>query len=839
MVTVAAKPCTPRASMPGYMKNNAANVELVRKLLRIASSLMYHLAETLMRRPLGLFLAAFFLLLGFASSAAAQVCIGSACQTTCSGTATTSITGTVYAPNGTDPLPNVTVYIPTTTVDPFTPGVSCPVVGAPPSGTPLVGTETDVKGNFTLINVPVGSNIPLVIVSGRWRRQLVIPSTTACVNTAMPSNFAVMPQNHSQGDIPLIAIATGSADPAECVLLKMGISQSEFTDPGGGGRINLFGGGGASGSGVVLDSATPTQATLMGNATLLNQYDVLMLPCEGADYTKPAQELANMLNFANSGGRVYSSHFSYSWLYENPPFNGVADWAVNDADPDGGNSGTATVNTSFAAGATLATWLQDVGATTTPGQMALNTVRQNLNGVVAPTQSWLTLNDPAAGNPVMQMVFDTPIAPAGQTINQCGRVLYNEYHVESGSSTPSQQFPAECTVTAAMTPQEKLLEYMLFELTDEGGQPTLSPLTQNFGSEAVGFSSPTETFTWTNNSSFASQVTSATGSGDFVVTSNNCGTVAGGASCQITVVFTPSVLGAETGTLTVVAQGNSLTASLTGTGTPGFTLSGTSLSYGNLDVGASASQTLTLTSVATGPLPVPVFTTTGEYAVSTAACGATLAAGASCPVTVTFMPTSTGPQNGTVGVNSTSLLYSGLNATLTGNGVDFTITLNPTSGTVIAGDGTNSTGTITPIAGFAAPLSMICQIGGASASACGLSNASFTPTSVTTITVTMTTTSQYTVVGYGAFGACGWLWLIGLGSGLLLWRRRRSAGAMLRSCLALALLAALGLGMSGCSGKLPTQNAAYTGPGTYTITVTATDGFLIHSATYKLTVTGN
>jgi len=33
--------------------------------------------------------------------------------------------------------------------------------------------------------------------------------------------------------------------------------------------------------------------------------------------------------------------------------------------------------------------------------------------------------------PVMQFVFDTPIAPAGQTINQCGRVLYNEYHVEN------------------------------------------------------------------------------------------------------------------------------------------------------------------------------------------------------------------------------------------------------------------------------------------------------------------------------------------------------------------------------------------------------------------------
>jgi hypothetical protein len=783
-----------------------------------------------MRCCSGLLIAALFIKLGSASYAAGQAC---------SGTATTSITGTVYAPNATDPLPNVTVYIPTTAVAPFAAGVSCPTVGAAPSGTPLVGTETDVNGNFTLVNVPVGSNIPLVIVAGRWRRQLVIPSTTACVNTPMPPDFAVMPQNHTQGDIPLIAIATGSADPAECVLLKMGINESEFTDPGGGGRINLFGGGGAGGSGVVLDPATPSQAALMANPAVLNQYDVLMLPCEGADYPKPAAELANMLNFANIGGRVYSSHYSYSWLYQNPPFNGVANWDVGDADPDSGLSGTATVNTSFAGGATLATWLQNVGATTTPGQMALNTVRQNMDGVIAPTQSWLTLNDQSAGNPVMQMVFDTPIEAPGTTVNQCGRVLYNEYHVENGSGSPTQSFPTECSTTTPMTPQEKLLEYMLFELTDEGGQPTLAPLTQDFGSEAIGFASATETFTWTNNSSFASQVTSATGSGDFAVTSNNCSTVAGGASCQITVVFTPTALGARTGTLTVVAQGNSLTASLTGTGTPGFTLSGTSLSFGSLDVTNSASQTLTLMNVASGALPVPPFTATGEYAVSTAACGGALLAGASCPVKVTFLPTSTGAQNATVGVNSTSLLYSGLSATLTGNGVDFTITLSPTSGTVVAGDTGNTTATITPLAGFIAPLSLVCQVTGATASTCGLSTAAFTPSAVTAVTVSMTTTGQYTVVGYGGLGGRGYLWLVGIGSGWMLWRRRRSAAAMLRSGLALAIVAAIGLGIGGCSGKLPAQNAAYTGPGTYTITVTATDGFLIHTASYKLTVTGS
>jgi len=292
----------------------------------MVSGLVYFLAGTMMRPLSGLLIVTLFIGLG-AETATGQTCVGSACQQKCPANQTTSITGTVYAPNGTDPLPNVTVYIPTAAVDPFTPGVSCPVVGAPPSGSPLVGTETDVNGNFTLIDVPVGANIPLVMVSGRWRRQMVIPGTAACVNTALPANFAVMPKNHSEGDIPKIAIATGSADSAECVLLKMGISQSEFTDPGGTGRINIFGGGGAAGTGVVIDSGTPTQASLMGgNGSALNAYDVLMLPCEGSAYLKPAQELANMLNFANLGGRVYSSYFSYSWMYHNPPFDGVASW---------------------------------------------------------------------------------------------------------------------------------------------------------------------------------------------------------------------------------------------------------------------------------------------------------------------------------------------------------------------------------------------------------------------------------------------------------------------------------------------------------------------------------
>jgi hypothetical protein len=765
----------------------------------------------------------------------------------------------VYAPNGTDPLPNVTVYVPNAPVDAFTPGVSCPISGSPPSGSPLVGAITNVDGTFNIFNAPVGSSIPIVAVSGRWRVQSVV-NTTACVNTAIS---LTMPQNQTQGDIPKIAIATGSADQVECVLLKMGINQSEFTDPGYGGRINLYGGGGAAGSGVILDSGTPTQASLMGTYSTLQNYDVLMLPCEGKDYTKPDSELANLFTFANSGGRVYSSHYSYAWMWQNPPFNSVVNWNVGQAVPPPLNDDKqifpATINTGFTAGQTLAQWLQlpAIGASSTSGQIGIETLRHDLNGVIPPTQSWLTLND-AMGNdahPVMQFVFDTPIpSTSNPTPNQCGRVLYNEYHVEnptssSGNVPAGTLFPNECNLNAAMTAQEKLLEYMLFELTDQGGQPSLLPAPQDFGTQAIGFSSPPQTFIWTNNSTFPVTVSlvGLTGA-DFNITSDKCSSVSvpAGMNCTITVVFTPLALGARTGTLWAVSSGFSQSASLTGTGVPGFTLTPGSLSFGNQDVGfASAPQTLTLTSNASGPLAVPAFATTpaGQYIVNQAACGSTLAAGTSCQIGVTFEPTATGAQNGTFAVSPAnspgpgSLIYSGVSSTLSGNGVDFTISLNPGGGSVPAGDGTTTTATITPIAGFNAPLFVSCTVAaGAAASNCTLSSVAVVPTSAVTTVASIYTTSQYTVIGYSGFGGRGLLWLIAAASGWLLWRGRRSGRALLRGGLLMVLLGAMSLGLTSCTGKLPAENAAWTAPGNYTVTVTATDGQLSHSATYSLTV---
>lgn len=555
-----------------------------------------------------------------------------------------------------------------------------------------------------------------------------------------------------------------------------------------------------------------------------------MLPCQGSpNYLKNAAQLANFIQYANSGGRIYASHYSYVWMNNNPPFNGVANWAVNQAAlPDG----TATIDTTFADGSTLAQWLQLVGASTTQGQIAINQVKHDLNGVIAPTQSWLTLNDPAHGNPVQQFTFN---APVGAT-NQCGRVLFNEYHVENPTSSPANKsFPAECPATA-MTPQEKLLEYSLFNLSNDGGAPTMNPPSADFGPDPVGFTSAVKSFVWKNNSIFAVSLLSLSASGDFAVTSNSCGSVASGATCQVDVVFKPTALGARTGTLTVQSSANTLTAALTGTGTPPITSSTASLAFGNVDLGATATQTVNITNTAPGPVAVPALTISGDYSFTTT-CGSALAAGSSCSITVSFKPTATGSRPGTLTVATGDPAFLGFPVQLTGNGVDFTFALNPTSGSVIAGLSTQTTATTTPIAGFAAPVTISCRTT-APASTCLSSLASFIPSAPTSATIAINTVSQYTVVGYSGFGGRGLLSLIAAATGLLLWTGRRRTRAQGWRSLAALLLAAAGIAsLSGCSGKYPDRNSVYTTPGSYTYTLSATDGTITHTATYQLTVT--
>ena len=398
---------------------------------------------------------------------------------------TTTVRGTVYDPAGKVPLYNVVVYVPNAPLDPLpSTGATCDSCGGTISGSPIVTALTDSKGHFVLTNVPAGTNVPLVMQLGKWRRQVTIPSVPACADTNLTDpQLTRLPRNQNEGSIPRIAITTGGADPLECLLRKVGLDDSEFGTAGGAGRVHLYAGGGVTvttgdasvsqlGSSVFEPSlnggAAFAQATsLWGDSATLEQYDLVLMACEGElnEASKPASARQALYDYENAGGRVFASHWHRFWFSDGPaPVPSVGTW-MDTLDPAApGATATGTVDTSFPKGQALEDWLVNVGASTVRGQLPIKDSKDNVSATnPAEAQQWITMPNPNANNQtaVEYMTFNTPVGQPAAA--QCGRVVYSDLHVSSGDQT-GQPFPAGC-VTTDLSPQEKALEFMLFDLS--------------------------------------------------------------------------------------------------------------------------------------------------------------------------------------------------------------------------------------------------------------------------------------------------------------------------------------------------------------------------------------
>lgn len=392
---------------------------------------------------------------------------------------TNTVTGTVFAPTNAalgygnpDPIPGALVYVPNGTVRPLAQGASCESCAGQASGNPLVTAISATNGTFTLTNVPCGNNIPLVIQLGKWRRQVSV-NVACCGNTALSANDTRLPRDSSEGDLPLIAHVTGSADPMECILPKIGIAASEFTAPNGTGRVRLY-----RDNGVSFPNGG-TAAGLFGSLTELMKYDLVIVDCVGSPTGRTQTELDNLRQYLNSGGRIYLSHYGYVWTHTNNPFNTVANWQGNQPSPP--SSQSAYIDQSFPKGITFANWLLATGGSTTLGRVTVQQTRRDTNGLPTgtPAQQWIYSESPAAPNSIpFQFTWNTPVGvPAA---NQCGRVLFSDFHVSTGGAGFGT-FPASCGAAAPMSGQEKVLEFMIFDLTSciqpDNGQLTCRPRT--------------------------------------------------------------------------------------------------------------------------------------------------------------------------------------------------------------------------------------------------------------------------------------------------------------------------------------------------------------------------
>jgi len=386
---------------------------------------------------------------------AAGPCVNLQCKRVdCGGAATTSIIGRVVTGAKIDPDPvyNAIVYIPNETPQPFDDSVVCDHCGVITSGKPVAAAVTGADGSFTLVDVPVGENIPLVVQLGKWRRQTVIPSVTACKQNYIDTPLTRLPRNRSEGDIPRIAIATGYIDPIECVLRKMGIEDGEFTGPLEDGRVHIY-----DDDGSKVPGALPA-AQLWGSVDTLKRYDMVLLPCEGSEKLKTPEATQNIIDYTTVGGRVMSSHYGYVWIARaQTPFPQTGDWNPNQAELD--QPMNALIDRSFPKGQAMADWLRFVKASDTLGQIVIDQPRHDLG--LPRNGSFRWVYAPKDPSTVLHMTFNTPIgaAPAAQ----CGRVVYSDFHVTPTEAYSTPPFPTEC-YEGPLLATERVLEFMLFDL---------------------------------------------------------------------------------------------------------------------------------------------------------------------------------------------------------------------------------------------------------------------------------------------------------------------------------------------------------------------------------------
>ena len=141
---------------------------------------------------------------------------------------------------------------------------------------------------------------------------------------------------------------------------------------------------------------------------------------------------------------------------------------------------------------------------------------------------------------------------------------------------------ASCTVNVTFTPTAAGSRTGNLDITTSGITNTVplsgagvapgpilsaSPASLSFPDTLVNSSAPTQNVTVSNSGTTSATVSGVTASGDFKQT-NNCSTIAVGASCTVTVTFTPTAAGTRTGSITINSNANNspTTVSLTGNG---------------------------------------------------------------------------------------------------------------------------------------------------------------------------------------------------------------------------------------------------------------------------------
>lgn len=412
-----------------------------------------------------------------------------------------------------------------------------------------------------------------------------------------------------------------------------------------------------------------------------------------------------------------------------------------------------------------------------------------------------------------------------------------------GSLAPA----ATCTVTVSFAPSAlgAVSGTLSIPFTGIGSPQVLSlsgtgttalsilPQELSFGDQRVGAASSPQSVSMGNGGSAPLTVSSIAISGDFQILDNSCpSSIAANIYCTLEVEFKPTATGSRSGALTVIASDfegtHVIPLSGTGVDLPVVGFSPTSVSFaGQLVSSASGVQVVTVSNSGNASLQISSVNISGPFT-QTNTCSAAVAVNSSCSISVSFTPTVSGQQAGTLTLTDNAA-DSPESMPLSGTGEDFTLAAasgSSTSSTVTPGQTATYNLTVAPASGLTGSVSLTCT-GAPSEATCAVSpsSAPLSGSSATPITVTVTTTAASGAGFRPQPPTTHWngLWMLvllaAIGAGVERMRRFRARAPLALITLCLLLWVACG-GEGGGTGTSPVNLG--TSPGTYSIKVTGT-----------------
>lgn len=239
----------------------------------------------------------------------------------------------------------------------------------------------------------------------------------------------------------------------------------------------------------------------------------------------------------------------------------------------------------------------------------------------------------------------------------------------------------------------------------------LSPASVSFGKVTVG-KQATQAVTVSNTGNASLNITSAqVSNAQFSVSGMTMPmALAPSQSTSFNVAVTPTAAGNLTGTLTVSGDSGSTpavvnlsaTAVSGSTSGPQLSASPASIAFGSISTGAKGTTNLVLSNTGTGNLTISVLTLSGAaFSVSGITIPATIAAGQSANVAVTFSPTAAGNTSGSLALASNDTTNPTLSIPLSGTGTQATqpgLSVSPATfnfGSVVDGQTKSQSFTVT------------------------------------------------------------------------------------------------------------------------------------------------